>query len=556
MKGELFSSYKGFKAGESDEQPERVKRAPVVFSSVLLATIFLCIYILFRGFSFFHEGYRLVDRFFAILLFCGQAFIFIHAIGYFLSSYKASKGYEETKKRLVTKYTEPSVAILIATFNESRDILEDTISAISNMDYGNKKIYLLDDSTRKEVQSDGEEVARLYDAVYIHREDRKGYKAGALNDALPEIDAEYIAIFDADQKPVRSFLREVIPLLEEDKSIAFVQTPQYYEKTESTPVAFAAAQQQAVFYEYICEGKNVSDAMFCCGTNVVFNKSALMSIGENVQGRMMYFDETSVTEDFATSVKFHVRGWRSLYYNRVYVYGIGPETLSGYFTQQMRWAMGTLGVYKKIVKLFLRNPFALSSGQWWEYTLSGTYYFVGWATFFLMICPIAFLLFNVKPLIASPVAYLSAFVPYFFLSMNLFYYTMTKRGYRIKDLWLGQSLGFSSFYIYMKAALVAMLGLKRAFGVTPKGVGGKIPLKDLWVQVLMAFLSAIAGIWGILKVIYLKADLVAILINVFWVFYHCLLFSALFFYFNKTVEEKKPERIFRSYPMGGVYNTE
>ena len=73
--------------------------------------------------------------------------------------------------------------------------------------------------------------------------------------------------------------------------------------------------------------------MFCCGSNVIIRRDALLSIGCTVKGRRHFFDETSVTEDFATSFRLHAKGWRTDYVNQPYVVGMGPETLPAYFTQ-------------------------------------------------------------------------------------------------------------------------------------------------------------------------------------------------------------------------------
>jgi cellulose synthase (UDP-forming) len=98
--------------------------------------------------------------------------------------------------------------------------------------------------------------------------------------------------------------------------MAFVQTPQYYVNRDSSKVSKTAFSQQSTFYTNVSEGKSVSNAMFACGTNIVLRVSALRDVGG--------FDEESVTEDFATSFKLHVRGYSSYYYNNVFVEGMYP----------------------------------------------------------------------------------------------------------------------------------------------------------------------------------------------------------------------------------------
>jgi hypothetical protein len=73
------------------------------------------------------------------------------------------------------------------------------------------------------------------------------------------------------------------------------------------------------------------------------------------------------------------------------------------------------------------------------------------------------------------------FVPYVLTTLNLYFVAMRFRKYSPKGIWLASALSFSTFWIYMKAGAVAVLGLKRAFGVTPKGVGGAIPVRRLAV---------------------------------------------------------------------------
>ena len=517
----------------------------------LAALALLCLYALFRFSALFDPSYRPIDRVAALVLIAAELFIFIHAVGYLLSLIKAKRRYRAPQEHLLAAFREPPVAVLITSFNESKEVLEETLASVSALDYERKTVYLVDDSTKEEARAGAEELAPRYGARLVHRSQRRGYKAGAINDLLPKLQEPYLVIFDADTRPVSNFLRDLIPILERDPGLAFVQTPQFYYGTESLPVAGSAAMQQAVFYEYICEGKSTSEAMFCCGTNVVFRREALLSIGRRVGDRIECFDESSVTEDFATSLLLHQKQWRSVYYNRVYVYGTGPETLAAYFTQQMRWAIGTLGIFRRLLGEFLRRPRSLQPGQWWEYLLSGTYYFVGWANFFFVLMPVLFLLCGIRPMIAAPIPYLAAFLPYFASSLLLFYASMARRGYKVRDLWLGQALGFITLWVYMQAAVAAMLGHRRAFGVTPKGVGGKLPLRALWLQAALMVLSYVAGVWGILRFIYIDRAL-ALLINVLWSWYHVALFIPLFSYFNRPIEFEERPSLFDRYILDGA----
>jgi cellulose synthase (UDP-forming) len=414
------------------------------------------------------------------------------------------------------------VAILVAARHEPREVLEETFTSLINLNYDNKKIFFLDDSSDESYKREAEELADELGLVLFRREVRHGAKAGIVNDCVNTLDHKYVVIFDADQTPLPDFVKTLVPIMESDSRLAFVQTPQFYTNIDESRVARAAAFQQAVFYEYICEGKSSQEAMFCCGTNIIFRREALIDVGG--------MDESTVTEDFATSLKLHLKKWKSLYYNHVGAFGMGPVNLTGYFQQQFRWANGTISVYKRVMKGFFTRPLALKARQWWEYFLSGTYYMVGLAYLILMAFPILYLLFGVPSFFAKPEIYLFVFVPYMTLSMSVFYFILKEKNYSGKDLFLGQLLGGITFSVYVRAAVSAIIGKKTTFGITQKMKGAAIPYKLLWPQLSLLAINYIAIVWGVNRFIYEMQP--AIIINCFWALYHCFILSAVF-YFNQ-----------------------
>jgi cellulose synthase (UDP-forming) len=481
----------------------------------------MVIYGLFMLLSAFNPGYRPIDYIAMFLLLFGLGFILMHGIGYANSVIKASWGYDELRRRSFTPQRAPKVACLVTSFNEPPEVLEETVSAVVNMDYPNKEIVLLDDSTIEETREAVRAIGAKYGAIVVQRTNRKGYKAGAINEYLPKTDATYVAVFDADALPAHNFLRDIVPIIEENPRLAFVQTPQYYANTDVSNVAMGAARQQAVFYEYICEGKSYSHAAFCCGTNVVFRRQALL----DVDG----FDDTSVTEDFATSLNMHLKGYDSAYYNQVYVYSLAPETLGAYFTQQSRWALGSVGMMRKVMGSLFSGGGRLRLGQWWEYFLSSSYYWIGWVNFCFMLLPLLYIFFGVQPLKQDVFTYLAIFIPYFLFTMNMFYAGMEARGYRLPDMILGQQVGFICFPVHMVAALSGILGFKRPFATTPKGESGRLSWLALWPQILFLVLSAVAGFLGLYKYFMgLDRNTAAIVINAIWAFYHVFLLSGIF----------------------------
>lgn len=505
-------------------------RIDTVTAIAVLAIIAAMVYIVVRTVLLYISRYENVDIVLAVLLISAECFILLHGIGYMVNIIRTRSSVSSGGPELLTKPLSeedlPSVAILVPARHEPRHILEKTFLTINNIAYENKKVYFLEDNVEASYQKEAEEIAREYGVTLFRRtKPWHGAKAGIVNDCLEQLTEKYTVVFDADQNPMPDFLKVIVPMMEANDKLAFIQTPQFYSNIGVNRIARASVLQQAVFYEFICEGKGVADAMFCCGTNVIFRTSALKSVGG--------MDESTVTEDFATSLRLHMAGYRSLYYNHVYAFGMGPEDLIGYFKQQFRWAAGTIMVFKKVLKQFLLRPFSLKLNQWIEYALSSTYYFVGWAFFIIIACPIIFIFWKVPSFYAQPEVYFLAFLPYLILSVSIFYYALRKRNFKPRDIIMGQLLAALTFPIYMKAAVEAVLGTKISFGVTPKVKRGAVPYRALWMQLAVVIVAFVAVVWAGNRYIYEHHT--ALLVNAFWVFYQFLVFSSVF-YFNVSLD--------------------
>jgi cellulose synthase (UDP-forming) len=519
------------------------RRYLVLFAATGVTLGAMVLYVAVRVTTLWHEGYTWADAVVAALLLAAEAFLMLHGIGYFVSVVKAARRDAATIPRSFAPAVAVPVAVLVCAYNEAEAVLDETLAAVRAMDYPLINVYLLDDSTNEECRVAARRLATRYNATLRARRTRDGYKAGAINDVVPELTEKYVAILDADQRPVQGWLKDVVPMLEADSRLALVQAPQVYVNTERLPVARAARFQQAVFFEYICEGKAQSNAIYCCGSNVVIARAALLDVEVDYHGRRAFFDESIVTEDFATSLRWHARGWRTEYVNQPYVLGLGPETLPAYFTQQMRWSMGSIAVGLRTLGLLLRHPGRLRVSQWWEYLLSGSYYLVGLANLVFIAAPVAFLLAGVTPLRTASDLYLLFFIPYILFTMNLFFFGMRLRGYPVKGIWLASALSFATSWVYARAAVVALLGLKRAFAVTPKGVGGAIPIYRMPIELGLFALTLTAALAGVHRLLFVGVD-VAHAVTTIWAAYHAVLLSTLFVYFNRRARIDSQRLVF------------
>jgi len=93
-------------------------------------------------------------------------------------------------------------------------------------------------------------------------------------------------------------------------------------------------------------------------------------------------------------------------------------------------------------------------------------------------------------------------LPYFVLTISIFFWTLKQRNYVFKDLILGQLLMAITFPVYIKASILGLMGVKGTFGITPKGGAKQLPLKALWPQLSLAILNFSAIIWGVNRLIY------------------------------------------------------
>jgi len=502
------------------------------------------------------------------LLLC-QLFLTFHGLAYFGGILRVVKAEKQADSPVLTTTdlpqleAYPSVAIAVCAYKEPLDVVEETLICFRNLTYPDRHLFLLDDTRYdrgdpEEMQAyrlEIEEICRRV-GVNLFRREWHGAKAGMINDFLdflcrrPRKDFEftnfqrdtmedtpkYLAIFDADMNPLPDFVEPLVARLEADDKMAFVQTPQYYSNIFSNRMAHGSSMQQIIFYEYICEGKSLQKIMPCCGTNVMFRVEALDSVGG--------MDDSSITEDFATSLKLHMLGWRSIYLNHICAFGMGPQDLAGYFKQQFRWALGSVGLLRTVLGRLKEAPRALPVQGWLEYLASVSYYCVGWIWLSMWMAPILQIFFQFPNATSPPLYTASLFIPYFFASMFIFVYSLTRRRYRVPDIVTSVALNALCFPIFMKASLLGLLGVKGSFGITPKKGATSLPLWNLWPQLLVIVVSAAAIAWGLNHVYYGKMGPGSFAANALWCFYNSAMVSMVL-YFNHP---EKPINLFSRRP--------
>src|SRR6185369_5677217 len=134
----------------------------------------------------------------------------------------------------------PLIDVFICTYNEERTILERTIIGATGMEYGNYRVWVLDDGRRPWLRR----LASELNCHYLTRPDNHHAKAGNINHALRHVGAlperpDFVAILDADFVPRPDFLARTISLMD-DASVGVVQTPQHFINSDPIQTNLAA----------------------------------------------------------------------------------------------------------------------------------------------------------------------------------------------------------------------------------------------------------------------------------------------------------------------------
>jgi cellulose synthase (UDP-forming) len=339
----------------------------------------------------------------------------------------------------------PAVYVFVPVYDAPVEVVAPTIAAAVRLRGADVRVHVLDDGGSDAMRA----MAERQGAGYLRRPDRAGAKAGNLNHALQVTDAPFVAVLDCDHLPDERLLEATLGHLADPRA-GFAQTPQYYANHDTGEIPAAAWSQQALFFGPIARGKDGHDAMFCCGTNVVFRRAALADVGG--------FPQESVTEDFELSIRLHEAGWSSHYVPEVLASGLGPEDMASYVSQQQRWSRGCLAPLPAVLRSGL--PLRLKV----QYALSASYFLTGWTVLIYMSFPVIRLVTGAQPLAAvSADQFLGHFVPYFGLAV-LAVMTFGRGTYTFRAL----ALQAASFWIHVQATILVLLRRPGTFVVTPK----------------------------------------------------------------------------------------
>ncbi len=350
----------------------------------------------------------------------------------------------------------PSVDILIPTYNEPDFILKRTIIGCQALNYQDKQIYLLDDTRRASVK----QLAQDLGCHYITRLDNSDAKAGNLNNALKQTNGELIVVFDADFIPTTNFLERTIGFFQKEQ-VALVQTPQSFYNCD--PIAQnlglegVLTSEEEVFYRQMQPIKDGAGSVVCAGTSFVARRSALQEIG--------YFAAESVSEDYFTGIRLSAQGYELVYLDEKLSAGLAAESITAHIDQRLRWVRGTLQAF------FIKsNPLTIPGLNFWQRLghLEGLlHWFTCIPRVFLLLMPLVCIFGEVNPILATVSEIVYIFMPYYIMQLTVFSWLNGRsRSALLSDVY---SL-VQAFPVSITVIKVMLSPFGKGFKVTPKGL--------------------------------------------------------------------------------------
>ena len=429
----------------------------------------------------------------------------------------------------------PTVDVFIPTYNESLSVVRPTVLAALSLDWPAERlrVYVLDDGQREEFRQFAEAVG----APYVTRADRRGAKAGNLNHALRHSQGDYVAIFDCDHVPVRSFLRETMGTFLQDPRCALVQTPHHFfspDPFERNLGTFRKVPGEgSLFYGLVQDGNDLWNAAYFCGSCAVLRRTALEQIGG--------IADDTVTEDAHTALRLHRQGYSSAYVNKILAAGLATESLADHVNQRVRWARGMAQIFRLDNPLF--GP-GLQLAQRLCYLNAMLHFFSGLPRLVFLTAPLAYLFFEFHVLNAGTIALAAYAFPH--LIQSALANSTLQRQFR-HSLWNEAYEAALSWYTSLPT-LVALISPRRGkFNVTAKGglieqsyFDWRLALPYL-VLVLLNFAGALVAVPRFLYWNSFESE--TVVVNLIWTIFNLTLLGTVLGVASETRQVRRSHRI-------------
>lgn len=498
---------------------DRLQGRLASLAMMILSLLMSCRYMYWRltetlGWGMAHRDS--LDTFFSFGLVCAELYAFVVLfLGYFQVLWPLQRKPVPLPKNLDEW---PTVDIYIPTYNEPLSVVRPTILAAMDMDWPREKlrVYVLDDGRREEFRQFCEEVG----VTHLTRADSKHAKAGNLNRAMAKTSGEFIAIFDCDHIPTRSFLQITMGWMKKDPRLGMIQTPHHFfspDPFERNLGTFRKVPNEGeLFYGLLQDGNDFWNATFFCGSCAVLRRKALEEVGG--------IAVETVTEDAHTALKMHRLGWRTAYINLPQAAGLATESLSAHVGQRIRWARGMAQIFR------VDNPFftkGLTLGQRLCYANAMLHFFYGLPRIVFLTAPLSYLFFEAHIIEASALMIVAYAAPHLVLA-NL---TNSRlQGPFRHSFWAEVYETVLATYILIPTTMALINPKLGTFNVTAKGglVEKEYFDRDIAKPYIVLLLLNFIAFWiGAARGLYFNThELDTVFLNMFWTMYNMILLGA------------------------------
>jgi cellulose synthase/poly-beta-1,6-N-acetylglucosamine synthase-like glycosyltransferase len=363
----------------------------------------------------------------------------------------------------------PRVTVQLPIFNEMY-VADRLIGSVCELDYPKEllEIQVLDDSTDETTEiaelAVRRHASRGFDIKYIHRVDRTGYKAGALDAGLRQSSGEFIAIFDADFIPPKDFLLRTLPYFDTDPKVAMVQARWGHINQDYS--LLTKIQSILLDAHFVLEhgGRNRSGCFFNFnGTAGIWRREVIPDAGG--------WQHDTLTEDLDLSYRAQLRGWRFIFLPDLVSPAEVPVEMNSFKSQQHRWAKGSIQTCLKLMPQILRSNQPLGVKAEAFFHLSANFNYLLMSMLSILMFPAMWVRYSSGwtemiiidvPLFAAATA---SFCNFYAVSQRELY---TDWKQRLKYLPFLMSIGIGLCVNNTRAVFEAMLGKQSEFARTPK----------------------------------------------------------------------------------------
>ena len=453
----------------------------------------------------------------ALVFYCiTTLFIFCYTLLQFhltIAYIKLKKRKKHTDEDASLSSEEVFVTVQLPLYNEPY-VTERLIDAVCALDYPKNflEIQVIDDSNDETIEI-VDKVSAKWEKLginikVIRRENRSGFKAGALKHALEIAKGEFIAIFDADFIPSIDFLRKTVPVLNQ-KGIGMVQTRWGHTNREYSLLTKAQAFWLENHFRIEQTSRSNLNLFFNFnGTAGIWKKQAILEAGN--------WQADTLTEDLDLSYRAQLKGWKFLYLEDVISPAELPPTLSALKGQQYRWTKGGAEVSRKLIPALIKSkqPLKIKLHAIGHLLNSGVYLAIAISAFLSI--PLLFIkdiVPSLKPMMTVGTVFFSNFVvlavAYFIATRDYFKNKNIFQFVKMFQLYLSFAVGMS--FHNSIAVLQGYFGKRTPFIRTPKfnnENNGQLAFKrfstakisnSFIIYILLFLLFLTAAVYGIIS---------------------------------------------------------